>query len=77
MAYMNLNIYDTSKHTVLLNGDYLTFQLEPIDLNTVEMVILSPTTVPTIINMQQQGKTFHIHLPQDQVKIGNTTLYFS
>ena len=47
---MNFNIYDTSKHTVLLNGDYLTFQLEPIDLNTVEMVILSPTTVPTIIN---------------------------
>ena len=74
---MNFNIYDTSKHTVLLNGDYLTFQLEPIDLNTVEMVILSPTTVPTIINMQQQGKTIHIHLLQDQVKIGNTTLYFS
>ena len=41
---MNFNIYDTSKHTVLLNGDYLTFQLEPIDLNTVEMVILSPNT---------------------------------
>ena len=74
---MNFNIYDTCKHTVFLNGNCLTFKLEPIDLNTIEMVILSPTTVPTIVNMQQQGKTFHLHLPQDQLKIGNIKLYFS
>ena len=74
---MNFNIYDTSKHTVFLNGNRLTFKLEPIDLNTIEMVILSPTTVPTIVNMQQQGKTFDPQLPQAQLKIGNIKQHFT
>ena len=48
---MNFNIYDTSKHTVLLNGDYLTFQLEPIDLNTVEIRQLLVCNIPNFARL--------------------------
>lgn len=48
---MYFDINDYSKHTIPLHDKKLTFQLVPISLNTVEMVILAPTTIPSIIDM--------------------------